>query len=105
MERIAAHLCAIGAIGNAATGNGSTEQGNKFTQELAQCVWLLDLLLTIHEYKLCEKYAYPNCQIDVKHQAAVMTKNVVETPKSLWGANSRNGESLRKLVGKRHIKS
>ena len=101
MERIAAHLCAIGAIGNAATA----EQGNKFTQELAQCVWLLDLLLTIHEYKLCEKYAYPNCQNDVKIQAAVMTKNVVETPKSLWGANSRNGGSLRKLVGKRHIKS
>ena len=92
-------------LGESLSTIGESRSSSYLTGALTEFVCVLDLVVTVEEYKLDGKQPWPNFKDDFKSQACgpFSTEKIEYIPD--WMTQRRNPEMLKKLIGRRHIKS
>jgi len=92
-------------LGDSLSTIGESRSSSYLTSALTRFVCLLDLVVTVEEYKLDGKQPWPNFKDDFISQAGgpFSTEKIEYIPD--WMTQRRNPEMLKKLIGRRHIKS
>ena len=94
-------------LGDCLSTIGESKSSFDLTSALTRFVCLLDLVVTVEEYKLDGKQPWPNFKDDFISQAGgpFSTEKIEHIGWQDWMTQRRNPEMLSKLIGRRHIKS
>ena len=93
-------------LGDSLSTIGESKSSYDLTSALTEFVCLLDLVVTVEEYKLDgKKQPWPNFKSDFISQAGGPFSTEKNECISDWMTQRRNPETLSKLIGRRHIKS